>query len=549
MLPEKESITVEFKSDKGGLSNKELLATVVSLANTEGGEVYLGVEDDGTPTGLHPEHQDVTSLAAFIANRTNPSIPVRVELIEIKHIVIAKISVPKTRHLVATSEGLLQRRRLKADGTPEAVPFYPHEFIQRQSSLGLLDYSASPVSIATIDDFDPLERQRLRQVISRYKGDDTLLTLSDEELDGALGLTVRDMATGKNVPSLAGLLVLGRETSIQRIVPAHEVAFQVLGGTEVKVNAFFRHSLLRTFEAILEKFQARVEEEEIQVGLFRVPVPNFESRAFREAFVNALIHRDYSRLGTVYIRIDNDGLSVSNPGGFVEGVALDNILTVEPRPRNPLLADIVKRIGLAERTGRGVDLIFEGLLRYGRPAPDYSSSNSTSVVLKMSNAAADTEFLRMILNEESRSSARFPLDSLIILSKLKDERRLDISSLARSIQKSEPQTRSVIERLVEVGMVEAHGSGRGRNYILSARIYRRSGDKSQYIRQAGFDSIQQEQMVLGFLCKNGRISRSEAAYLCRISPFQATRLLSKLVDTGKIVRKGQGKGTYYMLPK
>jgi len=117
MIPDKESITVEFKSDRGRLSDKELLATVVSLANTEGGEVYLGVEDDGTPTGLHPEHRDVTSLAAFIANRTNPSIQVRVELIEIRQIVIAKISVPKTRHLVATSEGLLQRRRLKADGT------------------------------------------------------------------------------------------------------------------------------------------------------------------------------------------------------------------------------------------------------------------------------------------------------------------------------------------------------------------------------------------------------------------------------------------------
>ena len=123
MIPDKESITVEFKSDRARLSDKELLATVVSLANTEGGEVYLGVEDDGTPTGLHPEHQDLTSLAAFIANRTNPSIPVRVELIEIKQIVIAKLSVPKTRHLVATSEGLLQRRRLKADRNPGGCPF------------------------------------------------------------------------------------------------------------------------------------------------------------------------------------------------------------------------------------------------------------------------------------------------------------------------------------------------------------------------------------------------------------------------------------------
>ena len=218
---------------------------------------------------------------------------------------------------------------------------------------------------------------------------------------------------------------------------------------------------------------------------------------------------------------------------------------MEPRPRNPLLADIIKRVGLAERTGRGVDLIFEGLLRYGRPAPDYSRSDSTSVVLRMSNAAADTEFLRTILQEEERTGTRLPLDSLIILSRLREERRLGTVELAEGIQKSEAQTRGVLERLVEIGMIEAHGTGRGRTYILSARVYRRSGGKSRYVRQAGFDPIQQRQMVLQFLGKHGRIKRSEVAELCRIGPFQATRLLAKMVESGEIIRHGQGKGTHY----
>jgi ATP-dependent DNA helicase RecG len=88
-------------------------------------------------------------------------------------------------------------------------------------------------------------------------------------------------------------------------------------------------------------------------------VPNYHKRAFREAVVNSLVHRDYTRLGAVHVRLENDGLTISNPGGFVEGVNLGNLLVSEPRPRNPLLADIVKRIGLAERTGRGIDLIYE----------------------------------------------------------------------------------------------------------------------------------------------------------------------------------------------
>jgi ATP-dependent DNA helicase RecG len=252
----------------------------------------------------------------------------------------------------------------------------------RKSNFGLLDYSALPVSGASEADFDPLERERLRQMVERYSGDRALLTLSDEELDGALGLTSRE---GKRrVPTVAGLLILGREAALRECLPTHEVAFQMLEGTQVRVNDFYRAPLLKTFERVMEQFEARVEEDEIQVGLFRVPIPTFDKRAFREAFVNALTHRDYTRLGAVHVRLEMDGLVISNPGGFVEGVTLDNLLVVEPKPRNLLLADTIKRIGLAERTGRGVDMIYEGLLRYGRPAPDYTRSDATTVVVRLS---------------------------------------------------------------------------------------------------------------------------------------------------------------------
>ena len=99
----------------------------------------------------------------------------------------------------------------------------------------------------------------------------------------------------------------------------------------------------------------------------------------------------------------------------------------------------------------------------------------------------------------------------------------------------------------EAGLVEAHGTGRGRTYMLSAKVYRHAGQKTAYIRQAGFDPIQQEQMVLKFIEKHGMIKRADVADLCKISPFQATRLLRRLTEEGKIVPKGRGKGTYYEL--
>jgi ATP-dependent DNA helicase RecG len=545
LIPSKESLTVEFKSDLKRLSDKDLVAAVVCLSNTDGGEIYLGVEKDGKVTGLHPEHYNLSGLAALIANRTNPPISVRVEPIDIAGKRIAKIIVPKSRRLVSTSEGLLQRRRLMADGNPECVPFYPHEFVQRESDLGLLDYSALPVTQTAPDDIDPIERQRLRQMIERYGGDRSLLALNDPELDGALGFIRRQ--DGESLLTVAGLLILGKESALRERIPTHEVAFQVLEGTQVRVNDFYHTPLLKTFERIQEQFESRITEEEIQVGLFRVPVPTFEKRAFREALVNALTHRDYTRLGASHVRWESDGLVISSPGGFVEGVSLSNLLVVEPKPRNPLLADAFKRIGLAERTGRGVDLIFQGLLRYGRPEPDYSRSNISQVAVRFSSAAADLEFLRMILEIEERTGAPIPIDSLIILSRLRRERRLDIHLLASAIQKDDSAARSVIERLMEAGLVEAHGVKKGRTYTLSAKVYRRLGQKAGYVRQLGFDPIQQEQMILQYVRKHGNIRRKDVVDLCKIGPFQATRLLKKLVKAKEINSFGTGRGSYYSL--
>ncbi|MDX9785835.1 MAG: crosslink repair DNA glycosylase YcaQ family protein [Desulfobacterales bacterium] len=544
LIRQGENLTIEFKSDRKKLSDSDLVAAIVALTNTECGVLILGVEDDGAITGLHASHRDTLGMAALIANRTNPPLSVGIEQIKVQDIPVVLLRVPKSRQLVSTSDGLIQRRRLMANGNPEAVPFYPHEFIQRQSSMGLTDPSAMPIQELPIDELNPLERHRIREAIRKFGGDQSLLPLADNELDGALGLT--RISGGSLCPTLAGLLLLGREEHLRQYLPAYEVAFQVLEGTDVRVNEFFRKPLLQTFEAVEQLFRVRVTEQEIQMGLFRVAVPNFDRRAFREAFVNALVHRDYSRLGAVHVRLDDDGITLSNPGGFVEGVTLQNLLVVPPRARNPLLADIVKRIGLAERTGRGIDRIYEGMLRYGRPAPDYGMSDATSVVLSLSDVDPDFKFLEMILNQESRTGSALPIDSLILLSRLRNERRLSIAELTPEIQKSDQATRRVLEKLVEAGLVEAHGVGRGRTYTLSVKVYQQSGQKAAYVRQAGFDPIQQEQMVLNYIDAHGSIKRADVIELCRLTKDQAAKLLKRLIFKGNIEKHGERRWTHYV---
>lgn len=544
-IPLQESLTCEFKSDRLCLSDKELIEAVVCMANGQGGEIYLGVEDDGTVTGLHANHRHLDGLAALIANRTQPAITVAVESLLVNALPVARITVAKSGSPIATNEGVLKRRRLQANGKPECVPYLPHEFASRQASFGLLDMSARAIAGATQADFDPIERARLRQFIERFNGDRALLELDDAQLDAALGLTVR--TEFGYLPSLTGLLLLGYEASLRALVPTHEIAFQILEGEEVRFNEFSRAPLLRAFEWVETLFKPLNTEREFQSGLFRVAVPKVDHRAFREAIANAITHRDYSLRGAVHVRLTGDALVISNPGGFVEGVTLDNLLTTEPRPRNPGLADALKRIGLVERTGRGVDLIYRGMLRFGRHNPDFSQSDSHSVVLRLSMAEADEAFLRIVLEEETRRGGQMPIDSLIVLDALREGRRLKIDELAEAVQKEAARTRASVETLVETGLLQAHGTGRGRSYTLSSHLYDLQGKRAEYIRQAGFNKLQSEQLVKNFIQKHGRITRGDVMTLCNMTKIQAYRLLKKMGDEKQIEKHGDRKSSYYVL--
>ena len=456
IIPQAESLTVEFKSDRKKLSDDILIDAVVAFANTEGGDLYLGVEDNGEITGRHESHKDFSRLAAFIANKTMPPIPVRVEEIEDVFPVI-KINVPKSRSIVASSTGKIQRRQIKWDGKPENVAMYPFEISTRLSELSLLDYSAQPVPNATYEDLDPLERERLRSILRNYNGEKNLLELEDEALDKALQMVTT--VNGEIIPTFTGILLLGKKEKIREYVPTAEIGYMSFKGTEITSNESFYAPLLTALEKTFAFLEARNSEQEIEAGLFRISIPDFDKRAMREAVVNACVHRDYTRLGRVLVRLDDDGLSISNPGGFIEGVTVDNILTAEPHGRNPVLADALKRIGLAERSGRGVDRIFEGSLMYGRALPDYSESSKTSVKLFIPRSLPDTKFIRMVSEEQRRTGSLMPFNTLMILNTLKRGRRMSIHDIADETKISEGKIRATVERMTESGLLETVGNG------------------------------------------------------------------------------------------
>ena len=549
MLPDKESLSVEFKSEvRRPQEDSEIIDNVVALANTKGGTLYLGIEDDGTVTGANETHTNVNGLAAYIFNSTVPQVSARVDLVYEHDMPVVRIEVGNSPQIISTSKGKTLQRRLKGDGTPEVVPLFVAQFISRLSQQRNYDYSDQPAPESTLDDLSPQARDRLRASIRATNSNSSLLSFDDDDFDRALDLVV-DGPNGVQ-PSVAGLLTIGKVEAIQRSLPTASAMFQVMEGTAPRVNTDpFTLPLVDMFDRIDAMMRPWNPAHEVMSGLVHVDVFDFDPRSFREAMVNAFCHRDYAAMGSVRFLVDDSGLTISDPGGFVEGVTEDNLLTAQPHSRNPQLAQILKTAGFAERTGRGIDIIYSGSISVGGAMPDYSDSSATEVVLFMQRVIPDEGFVRMVTAEERRRGAPLSVWSLIVLSLLREHRRLTLSQLCGFSHLSAHKVMRTVEELVESGLVEASGNGSSRGYMLSLRVYRHTDSLSSYARQRGIDTTRREGMVLDYAERNnGSVSTADVMELLNLSYISAYRLLKRMENAGRLRHEGSGPASHYIVP-
>lgn len=231
-------------------------------------EVLRGVDDSGKVIGAKPRHGKTTDPLKFqssIFNNTVPNINTRVTIIPCPEGNVLAIEVDLYPEPCATSEGRALHRTIKADGKPQTAPFYPRDQRSRRVDLGLLDFSSQTMDSVSFESLDPLEFERLRQTVSRLRGDRTLLELSNEEIAKALKLV--ETKGSQLVPNVAGLLILGREDVLANNLPTHKVHFQVMDDQgNVKVNDAFRWPLLRLINEIENRFNVRNQENEISCG-------------------------------------------------------------------------------------------------------------------------------------------------------------------------------------------------------------------------------------------------------------------------------------------
>lgn len=542
-----ESFGVEFKrGQRSAMNDNDIVDAVVCLANGDGGLLVLGVEDDGTVTGLEARHGPVTRpdlLQAMILNKTEYPLATAVELVSIDDHQIAVIDVPKAAVPVGSKSGRYVRRSLRSDGKPECVAYPLHEMLSVGLSAQGRDYAATPARGATIDDLSSVEFDRFRSLCATGRGDRTLAELGDEEILRSLRLVLHEQ---DNALTLGAVLLFGSVSALERFVPTAECVFQELRGTAISANETLRWPLFRMAERLFDLVDVRNSQQELMIGLHRVGVPRLPASTIRESIANALVHRDYSENGPVTVQLSDVALRVASPGGFPPGITLFNLLD-DSKPRSPILAEAFKRAGIVDRAGRGVREMYVQLLRNGRGAPDYSTSNAHAVIVTISTSDADLEIARFVLEYEEANSRVLLLPQLQILHELKVMGPQTTIELVTALNESESTIRTHLARLGEMGLVESRGPGRNRRHHLTAAFYRLA-QSSEYVRLQDTDPIQQEHMILAYVDQFGGITRRKAAELCHLSPGQARTALRRLTDAGELQLRGEKRGAHYIRP-
>lgn len=535
-----ETNTVEFKSWKNTQKYKDmidlLVKEAVGLANTRGGIILAGVEDDGEITGC--TKFDEQSIIEAIYDKTMPKLFTDIEIIELDDKKILKIIVEKASEIISTSNGVTYRRLGK-----NTKPYYPSEYHSNKINGFKGDYSAKIIENSCEEDIDFVEVDNLKRKLQSRDKDSTLYNLDD--LSFLKDLDLIKVIDEKTKLTVAGVLFVGTEAAIARYLPQTEVLVLSYkeGRTEYHKRLNLKVPLLRAIDRIYQVFEDGNSIQNIQVGLFKLEVQDYPINVFQEALLNAMTHRDYENTSSIIIKFYPTEIVIENPGSFPEGINSNNIISHPSTPRNKLIAEVFQKLKYVQRSGQGVDIMFKDMLSLGKSAPDYTLYNNAVKLVLRSNLE-DVEFLKFITKEEE-TLGEFTVQEICILKYVKENKVITLSKAAEVAQINKQSVATVLNNLCQRKNILQRE--KRNSYMLTHRVYAEFDDQIEYTKDRAFDEIQANVMILEYLAKNEYITRPEVERLCGFSSATSKRVLKLLREEEKIVLEGKSRASRYRL--
>lgn len=505
-LGEPEGTRLEFKEAKQNYHFEKLVEYCVALANEGGGRIIFGVTDR--------RPRQIVGTAAFAEpGRTEAGLHERLG----HRIPVEELRTPDGRVLVVHVPARLPGTAWQVGGRyfkragDDLVPLGSMELRTIFAETGP-DFSAE-LCDANLADLSAAAVGSFRERWAKKSRDDRKLAWSDVET-----LTNAELVLDGR-PTYAALILFGTRVALGRYLAQGELVFEYRSSEASGPAADreeYREGFFAWHEAIWAKINLRNDRQSYQDGLFRMDLPTFDEVPVREALLNAVAHRDYRLGGSIFVRQYPRRLEVVSPGGFPAGITPANILD-QQNPRNRRLAEALGKCGLIERSGQGMNLIFESAIRQGKPLPSFAGTSPYEVRLTLEGMVRNPAFVRFLerLGEETLRS--FSTDDFLTLDALHREQPIP------------EQLRHRLHSLVAVGAVESVGRGRGTRYLLSRRLYAALGANGVYTRKRGLDWETNKALLERHLQAQGE-SGAALSELRQVLPAESLSVVQRLLD-------------------
>lgn len=398
------------------------------------------------------------------------------------------------------------------------------------------DFSQQICDSLSIDDLDDSAIEIMKDKYSLKQKNPGFKSLSKEQV-----LTDLDLMKGGNLTN-AALILLAKEEVLKEKLPQAAVMLEYRT-IESQIHFDNRQKFQQPFFIMIEKLWSLINLRNgsipVREGIFNTfEMPLFNEEVIREALNNAIAHRDYRRQSETVIKQYPLKMSIVSTGGFPHGVSIDNLLTVPSTPRNRLLADVLSKTGLVERSGQGIDRIFLYTLSEGKPDPDYSQSDDFTVNLTLSAEIEDKAFALFI---------RTVQDSLPDDNKLSVFDILTLNDIRKGIKRS--FDKNIIEKLKDKKLIESIGKTKGTTYILCRDYYEFADKKVEYSKLTDWDVNQAFTMIQMYLTKYHKAKMGDFVKLFEghITRRRIKYFIEKMLEAELLRMSGSGSGTQYSL--
>ncbi len=509
---------VEFKE---GVSGRRIQEAVVAFSNTDGGVILVGVNDHGQVTGIGQPGEKTRQIHEAVHEVSSPG---RYEVHEVavgdRTVLVVAIS---RRHegFAQTSDGVVRVRRgasnLPLIGVELSRFLARRAFNSFESTTTTVPFSAA----------DPQLVQRLRDSY-RWQDDGLVDRLIEE------GFV--ELSSGQEVLTVAGALHLLRDPSDIGCRAYIDVRRYRAGEADPDKVESIRGSVADQIEEATAGVMAELGSTSAVLGSKRVDMPRLPPSVIREVVANAVAHRSYENTGTaIRVEIRDDLVRVISPGALPEPVTIENI-RYQQSARNPKVLETLRRMGLAEDLGRGIDRIEDDMQADLLQPPEFEEDGAFfSVTMRLSGAVTPREraWVRQLIAGGNLDPRSAPV--VVQAARTGSITNSDVRAI---LGVDSVVARNVLQRLVAEGVFLQTGERGGAQYSVAdgagvpARIRHSDEELDAIVRR---------------LAESGAISNAMVRGATGLDRLGALAVLRRLVQQDVLVQEGSRRGTTYRL--